>query len=794
MVDCVLRRLDRNSNRRKLSHNSVLLLWLFEELPRTYLLRKGSHFFSKTLNLRYEQEEVDFDQTCDKGVALRMTESTAHSIIPQTDILRDNVTAEEVYARFWKFGKVGGKYTHHCPEGPELELDEQTDNWNKLNWLSINDLGKNTHLMDWKQLGSYNAIFNYHNHQAYNQPQYVTNTVLAIACGLPHATAMCFCGTRGRGDISRKSTCCKHRKYCDRCANAIRVRNFKKFHHVYNTTEENCYLLTLTVEEKFKMVEGQYELIQQTWNKLREYATALFRTRALSGGILTEEMSIDGLDPDPLVNPHVHVLCTSPHEIESHEFEGIKIHVNPIKSETHWLNSLGYMIKVMDFSKTYIETWTPENAETVNRNLREIVVGHSTLFSGRLQSGYFGTFHGRNKFCVAMDEEEYNKLYGKTKPKKKKACKERKKKIKCNQTMPEPITQQPAPTPEEKKPQSSWLKTLAPVGLLGGLATGAYLYGRGGNNFLSGFSNAVDTNVIDPAMKHVVAPTYLRAEPYIQKVLPQTYFGDKVNQYYDNTVKRLVRDGELGSQIDKFQHISDLDGTELEGLKSLAPTPDAIRDIANTVGKPAAIGMHGLFLGQLTRDAAGLGLAGISKLSPTAGQAAAGLLSRIPGLGALNTVAGKAMTPLAIAAGLPAANSLGDFVADRYNLGETGRLASKGALGLTHAGSVLGGAWAGAKLGPGPWGKLIGSIAGASAVPLAEYGREVRNRNLMETYGTEGKLKAIQELLVEGLRRKEQYGNTNMLDSVKRLIQPEVINRSISSLSDQELASRLKTI
>ena len=173
-----------------------------------------------------------------------------------------------------------------------------------------------------------------------NSTKYVGNTIMLTMADDCYAPEVCQCGTVGIGVTAEKKPCSRW-KYCDRCSNVKRQYYYLKYSSAYS---ENSYMITLTMSEKVKFIDGNLEQVIRDWNKLNGYVDMMYKNKMIVGGVRCEEMSIDNLYPMTIVNPHLHVLCHGVNDLKSHEFEGIKINVKKIKDQEHWNNSLNYFL------------------------------------------------------------------------------------------------------------------------------------------------------------------------------------------------------------------------------------------------------------------------------------------------------------------------------------------------------------------------------------------------------------------------------------------------------------------
>lgn len=447
----------------------------------------------------------------------------------------------------------------------DIEHYGQSNNLNKINWLSFSDLEANVDLMDGGKAGKLRAIcderYHYNTKKQTNSTKYVGNTIISIMCDFEYAEVMCQCGTIGTGVTDAKKPCSKW-KYCDRCSNTKRRFAHEKYSSAYKPKTPS-YFITITLAEKVKFIDGNHEQIIHNWDKLNGYVDAMYSNKMITGGIRCEELSIDNLWPVAIVNPHLHILCHGIEGLVSHEFEGMKIDINPIKDQEHWDEEINYMYKSMNLYDAYVFDWNVQHGEVINRNLRDCIDNHKFQIKNRNQARAFGTFHAKSKSC----EDDCIKN---VKPYKNKALQKGNKKINYTSkaTMYENLKEgvaalttkpivpsaaivkaafgelQPAPSLTPKKEEKPWYKN--PWILSGGALAGAgALYGggklyNGGDNMINNtFGKGVDDYIVNPIKglfggQETTQPT---APKPFTKLPPPPPLPTPVNRYWQENLE-----------------------------------------------------------------------------------------------------------------------------------------------------------------------------------------------------------------------------------------------------------------
>lgn len=387
-----------------------------------------------------------------------------------------------------------------------------------INWLSFSDLEENRDHLSVEQYENIKAIFckarHLENHKLHivNSVSYVGAAMLSVLSDFEYGSTICRCGCSSL-DSDANLPCSKW-KYCERCANHRRRYMWSKYASSCET-KHNKYLITITKTEKVKFVEGNYETIIHDWNDMNNYADSLIKEGGLVGGIRAEEVAFDTYYPHTIANPHIHILCHGKFKLQSHEYNGMKIDVKRIKDDLHWVNSLNYLNKSIDFVTPYTTSWTKENANIVNRNLRETMGAHKYVINNRNQVRAFGSFHGKSKACENADIKIVRRN-------KKSTLQKTPEKIEYSEPMFEDFkagvesritTKLPdavlkvayvgLTTPPAQKPKSPWYKNPLVLGggaLAGaaGLYAGGKMYNGGDNAVNNTFGAGIDKYVVDP--------------------------------------------------------------------------------------------------------------------------------------------------------------------------------------------------------------------------------------------------------------------------------------------------------
>ncbi len=395
-----------------------------------------------------------------------------------------------MYARHWSL----------YGDSPIIHFGEKAKDLNQINYLSFDDLERNCDLMDVLQQSCIRSLLCTKKHfDKGNSTKYIGNTIMALAVDFTYARQMCYCGTTGTS--FKKATPCSKWKYCDRCANRKRQFFHNKYAHVYACTPENCYHVTLTLADKVKFVEGNHKQIIENWDKLNDYVDLMYKHKMISGALVVEEAAFDSYYPTPIINPHVHMLCTAKH-LQSFVSDDIKVEVKLINDSEHWVDRINYIFKPINFFSAYHHEYTAENGVQVNRNFRDMLEAHREVILNRNQTRAIGTFHARNKAAICESTKAIKD--------KKKSLQAPQKKINYSKKymfddfsagFKDKLTQ----TVKEAADQKSrpWYKNPWVLGA-GGLAGAAGLYGagkyfNGGDNPINKYYGAgVDKYLVDP--------------------------------------------------------------------------------------------------------------------------------------------------------------------------------------------------------------------------------------------------------------------------------------------------------
>lgn len=285
------------------------------------------------------------------------------------------------------------------------EQGVKQDSLDKINLFSLDDLDINDELLDTNQQSSLRALLCTRKWEPHNDALYIGNSIIATSLGFAFYKEMVHCGTKG--SCSRYTPCHKW-KYCNRCANTKRIESWKKFSGVYLKTVETKYFVTITKTSKVNFTEGNHEQIKTVWDELNAYVNSMKTLGMISGAYVTEECSIDSLYPVPMLNPHLHLVCTGANLI-THTYQDIKIHVQPVLTQKAWDAAVVYPLKAMNLYHTYREQWTKTNTTIINRNLRDTLEAYRHTVLNRKPNYSFGTFDTRSKDCIVLTHKQIKK-------------------------------------------------------------------------------------------------------------------------------------------------------------------------------------------------------------------------------------------------------------------------------------------------------------------------------------------------------------------------------------------------
>jgi hypothetical protein len=285
------------------------------------------------------------------------------------------------------------------------EQGVKQDSLDKINLFSLDDLDMHESLLDANQQSSIRALTCTRKWAKYNDALYIGNALICSATNFHYYKEICHCGTKGS---SFKYTPCGKWKYCNRCANIRRISAWKKYSGVFLKTVETKYFVTITKSTKVNFTEGNYSQINTVWDELNTYVSSMSALGMISGAFVTEECSIDSLYPAPMLNPHLHIICTGSNLI-SHTYRDIKVHVQPITSQKAWDAVIVYPIKAINLYHTYREQWTRTNATIINRNLRDTLEAHRHTTMSRRAFYSCGTFEPRNPNCIVPTLKQIKK-------------------------------------------------------------------------------------------------------------------------------------------------------------------------------------------------------------------------------------------------------------------------------------------------------------------------------------------------------------------------------------------------
>jgi hypothetical protein len=273
------------------------------------------------------------------------------------------------------------------------------NNIKQLNWTSLDDIDINDNLLNEGQPSPIRAIC-CPRLWCSNKPSslWFGNTLMANMAQFELGSVMAYCGTKG--NHKAKNTPCQKWRYCDRCANARR----KSLYHRYTSLfGDNCFFVTITHTHKYTYAPGSYTGFMPHWNVLTNYLNTLEGT-IIKGHYATLECNIHSLYPVPILNPHIHLICSAAEDFKSYEYNNIKVDVKPVKSQDHWDNCISYPVKAMNLYSVYNDEWTPDNSTTLNNNFKDMLAQYRQDTLNRKFNYAYGTFNMRSSL--------YKQTYG----------------------------------------------------------------------------------------------------------------------------------------------------------------------------------------------------------------------------------------------------------------------------------------------------------------------------------------------------------------------------------------------
>ena len=294
----------------------------------------------------------------------------------------------------------------------------------ELNWLSLEQINKHPEFLDAKQGAHLRALCSVNSLHKSCGAYYFGNTLLMLMANTNIAGDICECGTYQPWKLYHQH--CGKVKYCDKCAAAVKAKKISKYEHIYDSTPESCYFVTLTIKDQHILLhDDNHEAVKATWDRLYAYVNQMRSRGIISGAFVREELAVTDYVPECRINPHMHILCTGIEGLESHVFEDIQIHVKLITSKEHFKNEIAYMLKPIVLMNRYEVQWTPENAVQINKNVLEFIEGYAKITANRNQLRQFGTFAPGKEGIAIKTDKQMMRAYKKAK----KTCLKRKKKI-----------------------------------------------------------------------------------------------------------------------------------------------------------------------------------------------------------------------------------------------------------------------------------------------------------------------------------------------------------------------------
>lgn len=670
--------------------------------------------------------------------------------------------AKLLYEKFYKFGSAHKGTYYELPEGPEEWFGPGARDSLDVNWLSIEDLAYNEEHFTEDQQRRMAAILNTDLHRGVIGRKNVLNSLLASAAGGKNYAKVCLCCTKANHSISSLAfVSCDNWRYCEKCASRKRQRYFKHYYYRFENPigPTNFYHVTLTPKDKLEYTTENYQEVSNVWDHLNKIVDSMQKEGLIDGGLIVEEMSVDQLYPKVVVNPHIHMICTSANELvlPDRPDAEVKIHIKKVEDKEQFRNLINYLPKAIDLTEVYTETWTKETSRTVNNNLREVMTGYRELFNDRKHTRVFGRFHGTHSNSIVVSVEDYQryklldpdaKKSAKAKTKKKSACKYAEKKIKCVKVeKPKKKMLPPVQPIKKEEPKKFGLGKFLGLSALGGLgALGAYHYGRSGDNFLSGAANAVHDNVVSPAIQ--------TAEPHLQKFFPS--LGNSIKQKYDTALSNRLNLGELKGYIDYAgKHpTSALQGTPFEQFN-----PDQLSTLGNKIQSSPYLA--GSLLGSMGIPVAA-DLAGKMGINEAVKNVSPGLMG---GLSSVAKYAPKVTGLLSALTSVGDASQLANWWSDKNQATGWEAGLTKGLGTMTGMAAAGAGAAAGLRVPGPPVVKAVAAGLGGSILPIANTIRKGYNNIDLRESGFQSRQQALIDTLKEALQSKERYGNENLLNS-----------------------------
>jgi hypothetical protein len=251
--------------------------------------------------------------------------------------------------------------------------------------------------------------------------------------------------------------------------------------------------------------------------------------------------------------------------------------------------------------------------------------------------------------------------------------------------------------------------------LLGGLALGAggaYAYGKygkGGNNFLTPFTQGMDTRVINPLIKKLTPKSTLYAQQLTKDV--------------DNDILQAQLKERLYNPVTGKLWAGRAQGTAYEGIAD----PSKINNVVGSISKGTSIASAPMLLGNLANTAYQGIHGGIAHIAPSlATKMPQSILPKILQVNPITAGAvGSVMT-------MPSAMQVGDKISDHFGINNTyGRAGIKALAGAANTGATVLTGLGGTAVS-GPVGGAVGSIVGANAMPWANRWGNERNRYILE--------------------------------------------------------------
>jgi hypothetical protein len=293
-------------------------------------------------------------------------------------------------------------------------------NFCELNLLDREEVEEGRDLADHAQANWIRSAFSqYKSEQLGFNDEYFETAGLIINASATFAEKYSRCGMPKMGN----PCWCNLRKYCPRCAGVRGRALIARFRDCFHG--RNWYSITLSFTGDLSVAEAA-GIAEQLWVAAHDVFTAKMKDWRVDGGIYSEEVSIRQYLP-ALITPHAHALINGDEVPDGAEKEleralnrvlkrkafrrlGLKadVLVKSIGSEKHFENMLPYLQKECDLVSQYaaaLETkvdGSPGRLVALNSDVKDVVLGLSTIAINRKQLRYFGNMLGSSKNRIGI--------------------------------------------------------------------------------------------------------------------------------------------------------------------------------------------------------------------------------------------------------------------------------------------------------------------------------------------------------------------------------------------------------